>query len=91
MKNFEKYEKEIKELDYCFGFNAKTKEILECCDCCDCLFCDKEQEDETSLPCRDDKIIKWLYEEYNSKAQLTIEEIEELLKDKYPNGIEVVK
>lgn len=25
MKNFEKYEKEIKELDYCFGFNAKTK------------------------------------------------------------------
>lgn len=38
-----------------------------------------------------DLIIKWIYEEYNKKTQLTIEEIEELLKDKYPNGIEVVK
>lgn len=91
MKNFEKYEKEIKELDYCFGFDAKTKKILECGDYRDCLFYDIEQEYEISLPCRGDKIVKWLYEEYNPKTQLTIKEIEELLKDKYPNGIEVVK
>ena len=91
MKNFEKYEEEIKELCYCFGFNEKTKKILECGNCHECLFYDEDLNEEELLPCKDDKIIEWLYQEYNPKAQLTIKEIEELLKDKYPNGIEVVK
>lgn len=86
MKNFEKYEKEIKELDYCFGFNPKTKEIFECGNCSHCLFYDNAEGF-----CLNNEIVKWLYQEYNPKVQLTIEEIEELLKYKYPNGIEVVE
>lgn len=88
MKNFEKYKEEIKNFDYQFGFNEKTKQVFECMDCYNCLFYDKEDKE---IYCRSDEIIKWLYEEYNPKVQLTIEEIEELLKDKYPNGIEVVE
>lgn len=85
MKNFEKYEEEIKKIDYHdFAFNIKDKKILKCqlCDCNECLFNDS---------CYLSNKIEWLYEEYNPKAQLTIKEIEDLLKDKYPNGIEVVK
>lgn len=85
MKNFEKYEEEIKKLNYNFGFNQKTKEIFECCDCDNCLFHTGSYDNSCY------GMVKWLYEEYNPKAQLTIKEIEELLKDKYPNGIEVVK
>lgn len=86
MKNFEKYEEEIKKLNYSFGFNPKTKQIFECYNCSHCLFYDHEEGF-----CLNNEIVKWLYEEYNPKTQLTIKEIEELLKDKYPNGIEVVK
>lgn len=42
MRNFEKYEEEIKKLDYCFGFNFKTKKITNCTICDSCLFYDKE-------------------------------------------------
>lgn len=89
MKNFEKYEEKIKELDYTFTVNKYTKEIMKCgYNCPECLFntnCDNGYEE--LYP----SIIKWLYEEYNPKTQLTIKEINELLKDKYPNGIEVIK
>lgn len=84
MKNFEKYEEEVKKHDYNFAFDFKNKKIVNCMNinCSECMFCNE---------CSAESKIKWLYEEYNSKAQLTIEEIEELLKNKYPNGIEVVE
>lgn len=87
MKNFEKYEEEIKKENYEIAVNKYTKELMTCgSNCRECLF---------NIECCNNKLwltrIKWLYEEYNPKAQLTIKEIEELLKDKYPNGIEVIK
>ncbi len=83
MKNFEKYEEEIKKINYNIAVNAKNNTVVYCygISCDDCLF---------NNNCNNETIIKWLYEEYSPKTQLTIEEIEELLKDKYPNGIEVV-
>ena len=84
MKNFEKYEKEIKKADYNFAFDYKNKKVLSCMkmNCDECIFYDN---------CSGDTKINWLFQEYNPKTQLTIKEIEELLKDKYPNGIEVVE
>lgn len=83
MKNFEKYEEEIKK--YKYNFKVYKNEVLECD--CDCNTCDFYKETESCCI----YLVEWLYEEYNPKAKLTIKEIEELLKDKYPNGIEVVK
>lgn len=83
MKNFEKYEEEIKKLNY--DFKVFKNKVLKCDSYCEeCDF----YSDYCSCCIN---LTKWLYEEYNPKTQLTIKEIEELLKDKYPNGIEVIK
>lgn len=83
MKNFEKYEKNIKKVGYRFGVNKKNRKAVSCAkiDCEDCIFC-------WSCPHEALEKIKWLYEE--CKLKLTVKEVEELLKDKYPEGIEII-
>lgn len=87
MKNFEKYEEDIKKTGYKFAVNRRTKKIVKCDDrflCCDCIFSSCNVSDPTIQK------IKWLYEEYKQKPILTIKEAEELLKDKYPEGVEII-
>ena len=72
MKNWEKYEKEIKELGLGLGGFTITKsgEVDKCTNisCFKCKFC------ETDETCRA-TVVKWLFEDYEEpKPKLTMEE-----------------
>ena len=72
MKNWEKYEKEIKELGLGLGGFTITKsgEVDKCANisCFKCKFC------ETNETCRA-TVVKWLFEDYEEpKPKLTMEE-----------------
>ena len=81
MKNIEKYEKEIKELNYDFALiNNKLRNCKEV-GCSDCQF------DYGSLGCKR-SVIKWLLEEY--KEPLLTEKEKGYLKNVIePLGVEV--